>query len=126
VGTKLDGEANMEVVYWIQDNWMAVILAGILVLQSISMNHQVNTYQEELKKINVNISQSLEEQNKLTKNYVLERDKLQQLYNEKIKELEETKRNQVKTITERIEENPEQAIQDIANKYGFKVVVGGQ
>lgn len=116
----------MEVVYWIQDNWMAVILAGILVLQSISMNHQVNTYQEELKKINVNISQSLEEQNKLTKNYVLERDKLQQLYNEKIKELEETKRNQVKTITERIEENPEQAIQDIANKYGFKVVVGGQ
>lgn len=133
----------MLILNWLKNNWASllvfvVILFGALWLKNKfdegtieevkhqyveQMDAQRKSHENQIKELNKINEDSLAKQKEIGFQYQKTIETLQQQYDEKILELEEVRKLKVKELTRQLTEDPEVAVQELATKFGFEVVI---
>lgn len=127
---------------WLKNNWIALLVFIIVLFGSIwakhrfdqsileevqkkyvkELNDQRKSYDSQINKINKINKEILEKQKLLVEDYKNYLDFVQAEHEQKVKELEDLRSVKIKELTKKINENPEQVLDNLAHKFGFEVV----
>lgn len=128
---------------WLKNNW-ATLLVFVVVLSAAlwikgkfdeseaeeikhqyaeQMEAQRKSFDSQIKELNKINDEALAKQKEIGFQYQRTLEGLQQQYDEKVAELEDVKKLKTKELTKQLTDNPEVAVQDLALKFGFDVVI---
>lgn len=131
------------VLNWLKNNW-ATLLVFVVVLSAAlwiknkfdesaieevkhqyaeQMDAQRKSHEAQVKELNKINDEAMEKQKVIGFQYQKTLESLQQQYDEKVAELDEVKKLKVKELTKQMTDDPELAVQDLALKFGFDVVI---
>jgi len=127
---------------WLKNNWITLLVFVVVLFSSLWVKHrfdqsileevqakyveelskQRKSYDSQISKINKINKETLEKQSLLIEDYKNYLDLVQAEYEQKVKELEDLRSAKIKELAKKINENPEQVLDNLANKFGFEVV----
>lgn len=128
---------------WLKNNW-ATLLVFVVVLSAAlwikgkfdeseaeeikhqyaeQMEVQRKSFDSQIKELNKINDEALAKQKEIGFQYQRTLEGLQQQYDEKVAELEDVKKLKTKELTKQLTDNPEVAVQDLALRFGFDVVI---
>ena len=89
-------------------------------VEELSAQRKAYDYQiEQINKVN---AESLEKQKVLIEDYKKHLDSIQLDYEQKVKELADLRATKIKELTKKVNQDPEEVLDDLAHKFGFEVV----
>jgi hypothetical protein len=86
------------------------------------LSAQRKAYDSQVEQINKVNAESLEKQKVLIEDYKKHLDSIQLDYEQKVKELADLRATKIKELTKKVNQDPEEVLDDLAHKFGFEVV----
>jgi hypothetical protein len=86
------------------------------------LSAQRKAYDLQIEQINKINAESLEKQKVLMEDYKKHLDSIQLDYEQKVKELADLRATKIKELTKKVNQDPEEVLDDLAHKFGFEVV----
>lgn len=131
------------VIKWLKENWSTLLVFVVVLFAALwlknkldessieevkhqyaeQMDAQRKSHETQVKELNKINEDALAKQKEIGFEYQKQLEGLQQQFDEKVAELDELKKAKVKELTKELTDNPETAVQDIAEKFGLTVVV---
>lgn len=128
---------------WLKNNWATLLVFVVILFAALwiknkfdentieevkhqyaeQMDAQRKSFDSQVKELNKINDEALAKQKQIGFEYQRTLEGLQQQYDEKVAELEEVKKLKTKELTKQLTDNPEVAVQDLALKFGFDVVI---
>jgi Skp family chaperone for outer membrane proteins len=128
---------------WIKNNWAALLVFAVVLFAALwlknkfdeaaiedikhqyadQMAAQQKSHDAQVKELTEINKQALAKQAELALQHQKNLEDLQIQYEEKMLELDELKKIKVKELTKQLTDDPEVAVEELAHKFGFDVIV---
>lgn len=128
---------------WLKNNWSTLLVFVVVLSAALwikgkfdestveevkhqyieQMDAQRKSHEAQVKELNKINDEALAKQKQIGFEYQRTLEGLQQQYDEKVAELEDVKKMKVKELTKQLTDDPEVAVQDLALRFGFDVVI---
>lgn len=128
---------------WIKKNWSSLLIFVVVLFTAMWIKHkmyeseveevkhkyieqmdaQKKSHEAQVKELNKINDEALAKQKEIALQYQKTMEGLQQQFDEKVAELEEIKKLKVKELTKKLTDDPEVAVEELAHKFGFDVIV---
>lgn len=107
---------------WAKGSYEESKLEEVQQKYSQELSTQRKSYDKQIENINKANEEVLEKQKILLEEYKRSLDFAQLEYDNKVKELQELRELKIKELTKNINKNPEEVLENLAQKFGFEVV----
>jgi Skp family chaperone for outer membrane proteins len=131
------------VLEWLKGNWKTLLAFAVVLFAALWLKNKIDesnieevkhqyaeqmavqqkSHDAQVKELNKINDEALAKQKEIGFQYQKQLEGLQQQFDEKVAELDELKKAKVKELTKQLTDDPEIAVQDIAEKFGLTVVV---
>lgn len=128
---------------WLKNNWSTLLVFVVVLSAALwikgkfdeseieevkhqyiqQMDEQRKTFDSQIKDLKKVNDEAMAKQKELALQHQQTLENLQLQYEEKVSELEDLKKIKVKEITKQLTDDPEVAVEELAHKFGFDVIV---